>query len=200
VLNGTSASNKVVCNALVTEGDLVLFDRNNHKSNHHGALIQAGGMPVYLETARNPWGFIGGMDEHCFDEEYIRAQIAKVDPERARDERPFRLAIIQLGTYDGTIYNARYVMDKIGHLCDYILFDSAWVGYEQFIPMMKDCSPLLLDLKPEDAGVIVTQSVHKQQAGFSQTSQFHKKDRHIKGQARYCNHKRFNNAFMMHAS
>ncbi|MDW2095058.1 ornithine decarboxylase, partial [Vibrio sp. 1866] len=162
--------------------------------------IQAGGMPVYLETARNPWGFIGGMDEHCFDEEYIRAQIAKVDPERARDERPFRLAIIQLGTYDGTIYNARYVMDKIGHLCDYILFDSAWVGYEQFIPMMKDCSPLLLDLKPEDAGVIVTQSVHKQQAGFSQTSQIHKKDRHIKGQARYCNHKRFNNAFMMHAS
>lgn len=154
---------------------MVLFDRNNHKSNHHGALIQAGGMPVYLETARNPWGFIGGMDEHCFDEEYIRAQIAKVDPERARDERPFRLAIIQLGTYDGTIYNARYVMDKIGHLCDYILFDSAWVGYEQFIPMMKDCSPLLLDLKPEDAGVIVTQSVHKQQAGFSQTSQIHKK-------------------------
>ncbi|MEF1214679.1 ornithine decarboxylase, partial [Vibrio alginolyticus] len=69
-----------------------------------------------------------------------------------------------------------------------------------FIPMMKDCSPLLLDLKPEDAGVIVTQSVHKQQAGFSQTSQIHKKDRHIKGQARYCNHKRFNNAFMMHAS
>lgn len=42
VLNGTSASNKVVCNALLTPGDLVLFDRNNHKSNHHGALIQAG--------------------------------------------------------------------------------------------------------------------------------------------------------------
>jgi arginine/lysine/ornithine decarboxylase len=37
----------------------------------------------------------------------------------------------QLGTYDGTIYNARQVVDKIGHLCDYILFDSAWVGYER---------------------------------------------------------------------
>ena len=36
--------------------------------------------------------------------------------------------MIQLGTYDGTIYNARQVVDKIGHLCDYILFDSAgWV-------------------------------------------------------------------------
>ncbi|GAB7198798.1 hypothetical protein OS12_02390 [Dickeya oryzae] len=43
VLNGTSAANKVVTNALLTRGDLVLFDRNNHKSNHHGALIQAGG-------------------------------------------------------------------------------------------------------------------------------------------------------------
>ncbi|MDE1239151.1 ornithine decarboxylase SpeF [Vibrio aestuarianus] len=200
VLNGTSASNRVVSNALVTQDDLVLFDRNNHKSNHQAALMQAGGIPVYLETARNPYGFIGGIDEHCFEEAYIREQIAKVDPERAQQERPFRLAIIQLGTYDGTIYNARYVMDKIGHLCDYILFDSAWVGYEQFIPMMKDCSPLLLDLTENDAGVIVTQSVHKQQAGFSQTSQIHKKDSHIKGQKRYCNHKRFNNAFMMHAS
>ncbi|ACH63785.1 ornithine decarboxylase SpeF [Aliivibrio fischeri] len=200
VLNGTSASNKVACNAILTPGDLVLFDRNNHKSNHHGALFQAGAIPVYLETARNPYGFIGGIDEHCFDEDYIRDQIAKTDPERAKEKRPFRMAIIQLGTYDGTIYNARFVMDKIGHLCDYILFDSAWVGYEQFIPMMKDCSPLLLDLKPDDAGVLVTQSVHKQQAGFSQTSQIHKKDSHIKGQARYCNHKRFNNAFMMHAS
>ena len=42
VLNGTSASNKVVLNALLTPGDLVLFDRNNHKSNHHGALLHAG--------------------------------------------------------------------------------------------------------------------------------------------------------------
>ncbi|HIF9218125.1 TPA: ornithine decarboxylase SpeF [Photobacterium damselae] len=200
VLNGTSAANKVVCNALVTEGDLVLFDRNNHKSNHQGALIQGGGLPVYLETARNPFGFIGGIDEHCFEEAYIRDMIKKVSPNKAKEKRPFRLAIIQLGTYDGTVYNARYVMNKIGHLCDYILFDSAWVGYEQFIPMMKDCSPLLLDLKSEDAGIFVTQSVHKQQAGFSQSSQIHKKDSHIKGQKRYCNHKRFNNAFMMHAS
>lgn len=200
VLNGTSASNKVVCNALLTPGDLVLFDRNNHKSNHHGALIQAGATPVYLETARNPFGFIGGIDTHCFNESYLRDAVRNVDPSRAEAKRPFRLAIIQLGTYDGTIYNARQVVDRIGHLCDYILFDSAWVGYEQFIPMMKDCSPLLLDLKPEDPGIIVTQSVHKQQAGFSQTSQIHKKDHHIKGQERYCNHKRFNNAFMLHAS
>lgn len=200
VLNGTSAANKVVTNALLTRGDLVLFDRNNHKSNHHGALIQAGATPVYLEAARNPFGFIGGIDEHCFDDAYLREMIRDVAPDKAQDLRPFRLAVIQLGTYDGTIYNARQVIDKIGHLCDYILFDSAWVGYEQFIPMMADSSPLLLELNENDPGIFVTQSVHKQQAGFSQTSQIHKKDNHIRGQARFCPHKRLNNAFMLHAS
>lgn len=200
VLNGTSASNKVVLNAALTPDDLVLYDRNNHKSINHGALLQAGATPIYLETARNPFGFIGGIDEKCFDEEYLRSLVREKCPEKADAKRPFRLAVIQLGTYDGTIYNARQVVDKIGHLCDYILFDSAWVGYEQFIPMMRDCSPLLLELGPEDPGIFVTQSVHKQQAGFSQTSQIHKKDSHIKGQDRYIPHKVLNNAFMMHAS
>ena len=200
VLNGTSSANKVVLNALLTPGDIILYDRNNHKSICHGGLVMSGATPIYLETARNPFGSIGGILEHCFDESYIRNLIAEKDSNKAKAERPIRLAVIQLGTYDGTIYNARQVVDRIGHLCDYIFFDSAWVGYEQFIPMMKDCSPLLLELGPNDPGILVTQSVHKQQAGFSQTSQIHKKDKHIKGQDRYVDHKRFNNSFMMHAS
>lgn len=200
VMNGTSTSNSVVINAIVSSGDLVLFDRNNHKSIYNSALVSSAGKPIYLETARNPFGFIGGIDAHCFNEEYLRSEAAKIDSEKAKEKRPFRLAVIQLGTYDGTIYNARQVVNKIGHLCDYILFDSAWVGYEQFIPMMRECSPLLLDLKPEDPGILVTQSIHKQQAGFSQTSQIHKKDSHLKGQKRYVDHKRFNNAYMLYAS
>ena len=200
VMNGTSTSNSVVINAIVSPGDLVLFDRNNHKSVYNSALVSSAGKPVYLETSRNPFGFIGGIDAHCFNEEYLRSEAAKVDSEKAKEKRPFRLAVIQLGTYDGTIYNARQVVDKIGHLCDYILFDSAWVGYEQFIPMMRECSPLLLDLKPEDPGILVTQSIHKQQAGFSQTSQIHKKDSNLRGQKRYVDHKRFNNAYMLYAS
>lgn len=200
VMNGTSTSNIIVATALVAPGDLVLFDRNNHKSNYDAALVQAGGLPVYLETSRNPFGFIGGIDDHCFEESYLRERIAAIDPDRAKEERPFRVAIIQLGTYDGTIYNARQVVDRIGSLCDYILFDSAWVGYEQFIPMMRDCSPLLLELGPEDPGIFVTQSVHKQQAGFSQSSYIHKKDSHIKGQKRYLGYKRFNNSYRSHSS
>lgn len=200
ILNGTSGANKVVMNALLTPGDLVLYERNNHKSVGYGALIQAGAIPIYLETARNPFGLIGGVLDHCFNEEYIRMLIAERDPKRARMDRPLRAAVIQLGNYDGCIYNARQVMEKIGHLCDYIVFDSAWVGYEQFIPMMKDCSPLLLDLGPEDPGIIVTQSIHKQQAGFSQASMILKKDSHIKGQKRYVPHKIFNNSFMVNSS
>ena len=200
VLNGTSSSNKIVLNAVLAPGDIVLYDRNNHKSISQGALVQSGATPIYLETARNPYGSIGGILEHCFDEKYIRRLIAEQCPEKAEMKRPIRLAVIQLGTYDGCIYNARQVVDRIGHLCDYILFDSAWVGYEEFIPMMKNCSPLLLELGAEDPGIFVTQSVHKQMAGFSQASQIHKKDSHIKGQDRYVPHKRLNNAFMLHAS
>ncbi len=200
VLNGTSASNKICCTALLVPGDLVLFDRNNHKSVHQGALIQAGATPVYLETTRNPYGFIGGIMDHCLNEDYIRARIAEVAPGRENDERPFRLVCLQLGTYDGILANARQIINRIGHLCDYILFDSAWTGYEQFIPMIRDTSPMLLSLTKKDPGILVTQSVHKQLAGFSQASQIHKKDYHIKGQARYVRHAVFHNAFLMNAS
>ena len=200
ILNGTSTSNKVAINAIVTPGDLVLYDRNNHKSACHGALIIGGGIPLYLQTSRNPYGSIGGIYEECFKEDYIRELIKEKCPEKANLDRPIRLAIIELGTYDGVISNAKQIIEKIGKLCDYIMFDSAWVGYEQFIPMMKECSPLLIPFGPNDPGIIVTQSVHKQQAGFSQCSQIHKKDNHINGQERYVTHKRFNNAYMMHAS
>lgn len=199
VLNGTSTSNKIVMNAVLAPGDIVLYDRNNHKSIDLG-LILSGAIPIYLETARNAAGSIGGIPEACFDEDYIRKLVAEKNSEKAKEERPIRLAVIELGTYDGCLYNARQVIDRIGYLCDYIFFDSAWVGYEQFIPMMKDASPLLLELGPDDPGIFVTQSVHKQQAGFSMTSQIHKKDAHIRGQQRYVPHKRMNNAYMMHAS
>src|ERR1700693_5884970 len=66
VLKGTSSSTKIVLSALVTDGDLVLFDRNNHKAAHHGALMMAGGIPVYLPTLRNAWGLIGPMRWDAF--------------------------------------------------------------------------------------------------------------------------------------
>jgi arginine/lysine/ornithine decarboxylase len=203
VLNGTSTANKVVAHAVLKRGDLVLFDRNNHKSLHQGALVQAGAIPIFLPTARNPFGMIGAIDWEAFDESYLRDQIRKqpLARDRADRERPFRLACIQLATYDGTVYNCRKVMEKIGRLCDYVLWDEAWIGYNAFHPLFKDHSPMRLEqLGPETAGLFSTQSVHKQGAGFSQASQIHKRDEHIKGQRRFIEHKRFNESFLMHAS
>jgi ornithine decarboxylase len=203
VLNGTSSANKVVAHAVLRRGDLVLFDRNNHKSLHQGALVQAGAIPIFLPTARNPFGMIGAIDWEALDEHYLRDQIRNQPLARGRadKERPFRLACIQLATYDGTVYNVRKVMEKIGHLCDYVLWDEAWIGYNAFHPLFKDHSPMRLEqLGPDTPGLFSTQSVHKQGAGFSQASQIHKRDEHIKGQRRFIEHKRFNESFLMHAS
>src|SRR4029077_6701467 len=202
VLNGTSTSNKVVANAVLRRGDLVLFDRNNHKSLHQGALVQAGAIPIFLPTSPNSFGMIGAVDWDAWDEKYLREQIRKnplvTDPERHTAKRPFRLACIQLATYDGTVYNVYKVLEKIAHLCDYVLWDEAWIGYNAFHPLFDGHRPMRLEqLSPEMPGLFSTQSVHKQGAGFSQASQIHKRDEHIRGQKRFIEHKRFNESFLM---
>ncbi|WP_424627948.1 Orn/Lys/Arg decarboxylase N-terminal domain-containing protein [Bradyrhizobium sp. SYSU BS000235] len=205
VLNGTSTSNKVALSALVTDGDLVLFDRNNHKAALHGALMISGGIPIYVPTVRNPWGLIGPMVWDDFDEEALRQRIRTnplvTDPEAWRRERPFRVAVIEQCTYDGTIHNAEMILKRIGHLCDYVLFDEAWAGFMKFHPLYAGRFAMgLSDLGPDAPGIIATQSTHKQLASFSQASQIHIKDRHIRGQKRRVEHRRFNESFMQHAS
>jgi ornithine decarboxylase len=205
VLNGTSSSNKIVLQALVADDDLVLFDRNNHKAAHHGALFLGGGIPVFLETDRNAHGLIGPIDYGALDEAAIREKIRThplvKDPEAWRRERPFRAAVIEQCTYDGTIYSAQTILGKIGHLCDYILFDEAWAGFMKFHPIYKGRFAMGLEnLGERQPGIIATQSTHKQLASFSQASQIHVKDRHIRGQVRRIEHRRFNEMFMMHAS
>lgn len=205
VMNGTSSSNKVVNCAILSSDDLVLFDRNNHKSNHQGALFLAGAIPIYLDTDRNSHGMIGAINWESLDEKIIRERIKNnpliKDKNAWKKERPFRLAIIEQCTYDGTLYNARKIYDKIAHLCDYILFDEAWAGFGKFHPLFKDHFAMGIEgLDENSPGVIATQSTHKMLAGFSQASQIHVKDNHIKKQHRRVEHRRFNEMFMLHAS
>lgn len=205
VLNGTSTSNKVALSALVTDGDLVLFDRNNHKAAHHGALMISGGIPLYLPTVRNAYGLIGPMDYAAFDEQALRERIRThplvKDPEAWKKPRPFRVAVVEQCTYDGTIHSADMILKAIGHLADYILFDEAWAGFMKFHPLYAGRFAMgLKDLGPDAPGIIATQSTHKQLASFSQASQIHMKDRHITGQKRRVEHRRFNESFMQHAS
>lgn len=198
--NGTTSANTICSAAALTEGDLVLFDRNNHKSLYNSALVMTGARPVYLPTDRNADGQIGPVVAASLDEDKIRAEIAKVAPEKADVERPFRLAVLQLETYDGIFYNAKYLIQKLGKLCDYILFDCAWGGYEQFVDVLRDSSPMQLNYGPDDPGILVTQSIHKQQAGIAQASQILKKDGHLKGQKRYIDHKHFNHAYLKYVT
>ena len=204
VLNGTSSSNKVVNTALLRGGDVVLFDRNNHKSNHHGALIMANAIPIYLETDRNGFGMVGPIDWCALDEGTIRQRIKEHPRLKGtnawKKERPIRVAIIEQCTYDGTVYNARLVLEKIGHLCEYIHFDEAWAGFGAFHPLMKDHFGMGLALTADDPGIIATQSTHKQLAGFSQASQIHVRDAHMRDKPYRLNHKRFNEMFMLQAS
>jgi ornithine decarboxylase len=205
VLNGTSSSNKVVLGALVADGDLVLFDRNNHKAAHHGALLISGGIPIYLETDRNCYGLIGPIYSEALDEEAIREKIRRhphvTDPEAWRKPRPFRVAVIEQCTYDGTIHSAELILARIGHLCDYVLFDEAWAGFMKFHPLYTGRFAMgLKDLDENSPGIIATQSTHKQLASFSQASQIHVRDRHIEGQRRRVEHRRFNESFLQHAS
>ena len=81
VLNGTSASNKIALSALIADGDLVLFDRNNHKAAHHGALLFGGGIPIYLPTDRNAYGLIGPIQLPSLEEPAIR-ELARSEMER----------------------------------------------------------------------------------------------------------------------
>jgi ornithine decarboxylase len=205
VLNGTSSSNKVVLGALVAEGDLVLFDRNNHKAAHHGALLISGGIPIYLETDRNCYGLIGPIYSEALDEAAIREKIRLnphvTDSEAWKKPRPFRVAVIEQCTYDGTIYSADMILARIGHLCDYVLFDEAWAGFMKFHPLYAGRFAMGLNQLGESSpGIIATQSTHKQLASFSQASQIHVRDQHIKGQRRRVEHRRFNESFLQHAS
>src|ERR1700678_3657041 len=97
VLNGTSSSNKIVMAALIAEGDLVLFDRNNHKAAHQGALLMGGGIPVYLSSDRNAYGLIGPIRPDALDETLIRERIRTnrlvKDPEAWTRARPVRVAV-----------------------------------------------------------------------------------------------------------
>lgn len=200
VLGGTSASNRIAISALVSEGDLILFDRNNHKSASQAALAAAGGFPVYLASERNESGIIGGLTEETLDPARLREKAAKLSPDAGKKQRPYRLACLQLSTYDGLFLNAREILRRIGPLCDYILFDGAWAGYENFLPLLQGSAVLTFPLTKDDPGILVTQSVHKQLAGFSMTSQLHKKDSHLRGMARYLEDDVLQAAYLMHIS
>src|SRR5271165_7205902 len=196
VTNGTSTSNRVVMMANVARGQIVLADRNCHKSAEHG-LSMTGAVPVYLMPHRNHLGLIGPIPPKQLSAASIADNIANSPLAAGVKEKP-ALAIVTNSTYDGLCINAAKAEELLGESVDRILFDEAWFAYARFNPLYKDRFAMRGDLvqaRRDGPTVFATQSTHKLLAALSQASMIH-----LREGRRKVEHERFNEAFMMHAS
>ena len=195
VTNGTSTANKMVFHGCVTRGDVVLVDRNCHKSVMQ-AIIMTGAIPIYLRSTRNAYGTIGPVPVAEFSAESIREKIRK-SPFIPSDSKPaIKLAVLTNSTYDGLCYSTVMIRKFLARSCRNIMFDEAWYAYARFHDMYKGRYGMY-DEKGNRRGptIFACQSSHKVLAAFSQGSMLHVKE----GDAPF-NADRFNEAYMMHSS
>lgn len=192
VINGTSTANKIIWHAMVARGDLVLVDRNCHKSILH-AIVMTGAIPLYLTPSRNELGIIGPIPLAEFEPAAIRAKIQASPLARGRSGR-VRLAVVTNCTYDGLCYNANSIKRTLGDAVDVLHFDEAWFGYAAFHPFYDERYGM--DTREQGPLVFTTHSNHKMLAAFSQASMIHVLD----SRERQLDRARFNEAFMMHTS
>ncbi len=194
VTNGTSTSNKIVWHSTVAPGDVVVVDRNCHKSLLHAITI-TGAIPVFLMPTRNHYGIIGPIPLSEFRWENIERKIA-ANPFAQTGSRPRILTITQ-STYDGVIYNVETIKEMLDGRIDTLHFDEAWLPHAAFHDFYRGYHAIGEGRAPcRDSMIFSTQSTHKLLAGLSQASQIlvqdsatHKLDRDV-----------FNEAFLMHMS
>ncbi|MDK3021858.1 arginine/lysine/ornithine decarboxylase [Cupriavidus taiwanensis] len=196
VTNGTSTSNKMVWHANVAPGDIVVVDRNCHKSILH-AIMMTGAIPVFLMPTRNHYGIIGPIPKSEFDPQTIKRKIANHPfASKAKNQKPRILTITQ-GTYDGVLYNAEQIKEMLAAEIDTLHFDEAWLPHAAFHDFYRNMHAIGKDRpRSKDALVFATQSTHKLLAGLSQASQILVQDSETRKLDRY----RFNEAYLMHTS
>ena len=198
VTNGTSTSNKMVWHHTVAPGDVVVVDRNCHKSILH-SIIMTGAIPVFLKPTRNHFGIIGPIPRSEFEvsaiKEKIRANplLEGVDPETVK---PCIMSLTQ-STYDGVLYNTEKVKSMLDGYVANLHFDEAWLPHAAFHPFYGSFHAMGRKReRPMHSVTYSTQSIHKLLAGISQASHVlvqdsrdTKLDRHL-----------FNEAYLMHSS
>jgi arginine decarboxylase len=197
VLNGTSASNRTIIWASVSDGDIALCDRNCHKSIEQG-LALTGGIPVYFVPSRNRYGIIGPIGPGQLRPDAIAAAIAANPLAAGRTGSRPVYAVITNSTYDGLCYDARRAQDLLAPTVDRIHFDEAWYGYARFNPLYRDRYAMRgrpSDHPDDGPTVFATQSTHKLLAALSQTSYIHVRD----GRGAI-EHSRFNEAYCSQAT
>jgi arginine decarboxylase len=192
---GTSGSNRSIMQACMKADDLVILDRNCHKSIEQGLML-TGARPVYMVPTRNRYGIIGPIAPSEMDPKTLVAK-AKAGPltKKVAGQKPV-YAVVTNSTYDGLCYNSARVEELLGRSSDRVHMDEAWYGYARFNPMYQGHFAMRGD--PADhkgPTVFATHSTHKLLAALSQASYIHVRD----GRGAI-DHHRFNQAYMMHTS
>ncbi len=195
VTNGTSTSNKIVWHSTVAPGDIVVVDRNCHKSVLH-SIIMTGAIPVFLMPTRNNYGIIGPIPKEEFRWENIQKKIDAHPFATDKSIKPRVLTITQ-STYDGILYNVEDIKEMLDGKIDTLHFDEAWLPHAAFHDFYGDYHAIGADRpRCRESMVFSTQSTHKLLAGLSQASQIlvqdaqnHQLDRDV-----------FNEAYLMHTS
>ncbi|HWT17479.1 MAG TPA: arginine/lysine/ornithine decarboxylase [Variovorax sp.] len=198
VTNGTSTSNKMVWHHTVAPDDVVVVDRNCHKSILH-AIIMTGAIPVFMKPTRNHFGIIGPIPKSEFEQSAIKAKIkanpllADVDPNKVKP----RVMTLTQSTYDGVIYNTETIKNMLDGYVDTLHFDEAWLPHAAFHPFYGAYHAMgKRRVRPKESLVFATQSTHKLLAGISQASHVLVQD----SQNRALDRDLFNEAYLMHSS
>ena len=195
VTNGTSTSNKIVWHSTVAPGDVVVVDRNCHKSILH-AITMTGAIPIFLMPTRNHYGIIGPIPRSEFAWDNIEKKIKEHPFAKYAKGKPRVLTITQ-STYDGVLYNVEDIKGMLDGKIDTLHFDEAWLPHAAFHEFYHGMHAIGAGRpRPKESMIFSTQSTHKMLAGLSQASQIlvqnsdaHQLDRDI-----------FNEAFLMHTS
>lgn len=129
VTNGTSTANKIVVQSLTRPGDIVLIDRNCHKSHHYG-LVLAGAYPLYLDAYPLPqFAIYGAVSLHTIKQTLL-------DLEAAGQLHRVRMLLLTNCTFDGVVYNPLQVMQEVlaikPDIC--FLWDEAWYAFATAVP------------------------------------------------------------------
>ncbi len=195
VTNGTSTSNKIVWHSTVAPGDIVVVDRNCHKSILH-AIMMTGAIPVFLMPTRNNFGIIGPIPKSEFAWENIQKKIAANPFATDKNAKPRVLTITQ-STYDGILYNVEAIKEELDGKIDTLHFDEAWLPHAAFHDFYGDYHAIGADRpRCKESMVFSTQSTHKLLAGLSQASQILVQD----AENSHLDRDVFNEAYLMHTS
>ena len=132
VTNGTSTANKIVMQALVRPGDIVLIDRDCHKS-HHYAMVLAGAQPVYLDSyPLTQYSMYGGVTLETIERNLLALRDAgKLDR--------VRMLLLTNCTFDGLTYDPQRVMRRVLAIKPDMIFlwDEAWFAFASASPVLR---------------------------------------------------------------